>query len=78
MRATLWARITGSQKRKVRKRLPEPYHENPEDYNQAVPGAGPEPTQAEEEDAVPISENGSAQKEDGPFRMHQVPWIGIR
>lgn len=78
MRGILWARIAGSRKGKAKMIVPETYRENPEEHNRSMPSADHESAQVEEKSAVPTSKNGSVRKEDGPLRMHQVPWIGIR
>jgi hypothetical protein len=78
MLATLWHSITRNHQQNGQS------DKAPVDHGSAcrngriapVNNPGPEPERESETATAGMHESG--QKEDGPFRMHQVPWVAIR
>ncbi|MFC1619821.1 hypothetical protein ACFL45_07735 [Candidatus Neomarinimicrobiota bacterium] len=78
MLTTLWHRIIRNQRRngQLEKVPVDPGSASISDRIAPVNNPGPEPDRESETANAGMHESG--QKEDGPFRMHQVPWIAIR
>jgi hypothetical protein len=78
MLTTLWHRIIRNQRRNGQlEKVPVGRGSASRNGRIATVGnPGPEPER--ESETATAGMHGSEQKEDGPFRMHQVPWIAIR
>jgi hypothetical protein len=78
MLATLWHRITRNHRRNGQLKLTGQNREvpNPGDLEQPVDTLDREHSQENDQASAGRRESGSGS--DGPLRMHQVPWIGIR
>jgi hypothetical protein len=78
MLTTLWHRIARTHRRNGQlEKVPVDHGSASRNGRIATVGnPGPEPERESEKSTAGM--HGSGQKEDGPLRMHQVPWIAIR